>query len=206
MSAIKKRYFLDKTPRYYLIFEQLNLFFPQAKNILLFRNPLAVLHSLIQKKRSLEHLKENTVDLTIGLDQMIKAKYSTNCLHVYYEDMVSGPTETIKKICVYIGIDYEDEMLHDYLNKTSRWKFGDQNVYEKSGINNDSADEWLNALNDPQHWRLLYDYLIYIGSERMHKLGYHYEDLHAQILHHRPIKSMDDLLKKTASLKDYMAL
>ena len=43
----KYDYFLDKTPRYYLIIDELLKIFPSAKYIILIRNPLAVLGSII---------------------------------------------------------------------------------------------------------------------------------------------------------------
>ena len=43
-----KQYFLDKTPRYYLIIKELYRIFPQAKFVCLLRNPLAVLASILE--------------------------------------------------------------------------------------------------------------------------------------------------------------
>jgi hypothetical protein len=40
-------YFLDKTPRYYLIIEELAEIFPDAKFIFLFRNPVEILSSIL---------------------------------------------------------------------------------------------------------------------------------------------------------------
>ena len=44
------RYFLDKTPRYYLIIPELIQTFPKAKFIILLRNPLAVLSSMVKTR------------------------------------------------------------------------------------------------------------------------------------------------------------
>ena len=43
-----KKFFLDKTPRYYLILEELAQMFPAARFILLFRNPIAVFNSIME--------------------------------------------------------------------------------------------------------------------------------------------------------------
>lgn len=43
-----KKIFLGKTPRYYLIIDELLEVFPDAKYILLIRNPLAVLGSIMR--------------------------------------------------------------------------------------------------------------------------------------------------------------
>ena len=42
-----KRYFLDQTPQYHLIIPELLRVFPAASYVILFRNPLAVLVSMI---------------------------------------------------------------------------------------------------------------------------------------------------------------
>ena len=43
-----KKYFLDKTPRYYFIIPELHRIFPKAKFIFILRNPLAVLSSILE--------------------------------------------------------------------------------------------------------------------------------------------------------------
>ena len=61
----KKSVFLDKTPRYYLIINELIEVFPEAKYILLIRNPLAVLGSIINSwtKEDWHKLSQYKIDL-----------------------------------------------------------------------------------------------------------------------------------------------
>ena len=47
LAGTGKHYFLDKTPRYYWIIPELQRVFPRATFIILLRNPLAVLCSII---------------------------------------------------------------------------------------------------------------------------------------------------------------
>ena len=49
LDVTGKSYYLDKSPRYYLIIKELYKLFPEAKFIFLFRNPLSVLVSIISR-------------------------------------------------------------------------------------------------------------------------------------------------------------
>jgi len=46
--ASEEIYFLDKTPRYYLILEELRKMFPDGKYIYLFREPLSIVASMLR--------------------------------------------------------------------------------------------------------------------------------------------------------------
>ena len=63
-----KRIFLDKTPRYYFIIPELRTLFPQASVILLLRNPLAVLHSILTTwvKGDWPRLAQHAADLRVA--------------------------------------------------------------------------------------------------------------------------------------------
>ena len=64
-----KKYFLDKTPRYYHIIPELYSIFPNAKFIILFRHPIAVLSSVLKtwfENRVDKILAPNVVDLVKG--------------------------------------------------------------------------------------------------------------------------------------------
>ena len=61
-------YFLDKTPRYYLIIPEIVDIFPDAKFIFLFRDPLQILSSIIKT-----------------------FNHNSLCLHRYHIDLFRGP-------------------------------------------------------------------------------------------------------------------
>ena len=71
-----KRYFLDKTPRYYFIISELYKTFPEARFIILLRNPLAVLCSIIN---------------TWTQDDWFK-------LYLYKQDLLEAPARLIEGI------------------------------------------------------------------------------------------------------------
>ncbi len=112
-----ERYFLDKTPRYYWIAEELIRIFPNAKFIVLLRNPLSVFAS------SIEGLKGNTVRRLDHLDadfQQGPARISAfieqhrNSIHlVKYEELVKDPVCHIDNILSYLKLEYEEDMIEN---------------------------------------------------------------------------------------------
>lgn len=198
------RYFLDKTPRYYLIVKELRDIFPNAKLILLIRNPLAVLGSIINTwtKENWKNLKEYKHDLFDAIDVYIEAldRSEENVFVIYYDKLISNAEEGIRDISSYLGVEYEDNSLK-YYEKNERWKLGDQeNVYSKKGVDKKSDLSWQTGLGDLQYWRIFYDYINFIGKEKFEKLGYDFKESIGIIKDRMPHKSLDYINKNTTSL------
>ncbi|MBO6792752.1 MAG: sulfotransferase [Balneolaceae bacterium] len=108
----KSVYFLDKTPRYHLICEEIMSVFPNAKFIFLWRNPEDVMLSIANTwYNSTWTTHPFEVDLKKGLNNLIntylKNKHKENVLSLCYEDLVN-PLKTdleIKKIENILGIN-----------------------------------------------------------------------------------------------------
>jgi hypothetical protein len=110
-----ERYFLDKTPRYYHILDDLIRIFPDAKFIVLIRNPVSVFASSITGLRSdsvrrLDHLDR---DLSQGPEKIAHfVEKHPNKVHlVRYEDLVVKTDNSIKDICKYLEIGYSRDMV-----------------------------------------------------------------------------------------------
>ena len=59
LSSSKAKYFLDKTPRYFLIIDEIQQLFPESKFIFLFRHPLDILSSILLTWKNNSFLKES---------------------------------------------------------------------------------------------------------------------------------------------------
>jgi len=113
-------YFLDKTPRYYFILDDLYHCFPEAKFIVLLRNPVSVFSSAVDaflnnRLRRLDHLD---CDFHIGPDKIssfVFAHRDELCI-VKYEDLISQPELHIQRICEYLNLDYEEDMIKNSFN------------------------------------------------------------------------------------------
>ncbi len=186
-----KRYFLDKTPRYYFSIPELYHVFPKAHYIILLRNPLAVLCSILKT-----WTKENWFLLYGFKHDLLRAPrlllegmelLGERGVIVHYEQLVREPDGEVLRICSRMGIDFVPEMIEYGDQDISRWRFGDQEgVYQHSRPVLKNVEKWEQALDNPQVWRLARDYLKLIGKEIIEKMGYSYEELRQVLEAHRP--------------------
>jgi hypothetical protein len=95
-----ERYFLDKTPRYYSIIEDIDAVFPCAKSIFLFRNPVQTFASIISSRwqNRLYGLATHYQDLTQGPVKLANAyqRMQSKSLAVRYEELVNKPSTSYK--------------------------------------------------------------------------------------------------------------
>jgi hypothetical protein len=182
----KKSYFLDKTPRYYNIIDDLHELFPLAKFIILLRNPLAVLNSILKTwvKDDYSVLVNNVDDLMIAPHKLVKflTEHPKICTKVKYEELVTNPETVIKKICMFLGIEFSANMI-DYGERIhSEWKFGDQVGIRRSTLpNNESVNKWKDALESPQEKLLAISYLESLGPQLIKDMGYEYDEIKSAI-------------------------
>lgn len=178
-------YFLDKTPRYHLILDELCEAFPDARIILLWRNPLAVAASMID---TWNHGKWNLhwfqVDLFDGLAalhrfaQQSKRRITT----LRFEDFVSRPESACRQILEYLELPFEDSMLANFSTVELQGRMGDPTgVREYKSISTRSLDKWKTTLNNPlrRHWARRY--LKWIGPDRLSAMGYSLAELEQEL-------------------------
>jgi len=123
-----KKYFLDKTPRYYLIAEELHRLFPDAKFIYLFRSPIDIYDSVIETfyKGRLYGLPFNYMDVTEGLNLLCKPFEQSRSAHkVSYEDFCADGESAVAHMCNYLEIEYQPEILTRFSQVKFSGKLGD---------------------------------------------------------------------------------
>jgi len=204
-----KEFFLDKTPRYYLIIHELIELFPNAKYIMLLRNPLAVLGSIINSwtKDNWSELTKYKIDLIDGIDAILDGieDYKDSVEVVYYEELLHDQTDIMKKTLTYIGLYFEEEILNYHQKSSEKWLYGDPvNVYQKTGIDSANDAKWTNDLKNLQYWRVMYDYLNYIGEIRYEKLGYNFSENLEILMRNMPTDTLDQLKEQTLPLLSFL--
>ncbi len=187
-----KQLFLDKTPRYYYILPELRETFPRAKVLLLIRNPLAVLCSMLftwASPREVWHLSHCRDDLLEAPQRMLHAIDSLGGdLHVvHYESLVREPCQVLPEVCRFLGIA-SDEQMHLYgQGSRPRGQLGDcSETLRKGKPLAANVDQWQDRLGNPQTWRLAHDYLEELGPGVMGQLGYDYQQLRETLDTARP--------------------
>jgi len=187
-----KQCFLDKTPRYYFLIPELFEIFPQARYILLLRNPVASFCSRVTTQIEHRHwhiLSRFKGDLLEGPARMARAVESppSRSVTVKYEDLLHEPEAELKRVCAALELAYDPGLIEYGSHDVPAWKLGDQKtVYKRRSPDRANADRWLTALEDPQAWRIAREYLDRLGREALEPLGYNYDEIDAQIEDRRP--------------------
>ena len=125
------RFVIDKTPRYWEILDELVKWFPKSKIIILKRNPVDVVKSMI-KTWSIPNLEKLTVfkrDLLLApksINGFLKThKENKSIYSLRYEDLISDTGSEISKLYSWIGITYSDAVLNTSTNIKYKGKYGD---------------------------------------------------------------------------------
>lgn len=192
-SALKvagKQVFLDKTPRYHLIIDELQKVFPDAHFILLIRNPLAVLASTLDPSPQEPNvLRQFHADLLGAPRRLARALAHPNGRRqtvVRYEDFVKDPEGGAARLCAAVDLTPPPPGLVEYGASRAgqeRWMLGDQGtVYRESRPVATRAGRWVDVLHRHADWtRLGHGYLKALGPELLGVLGYDAAELDAAL-------------------------
>lgn len=182
LAAAGKRYFLDKTPRYYFVIPELLRTFPAAKFIILIRNPLAVLSSILETwvKRNWPMLQHYRNDLLTAPRLLLDGigLLGDRAIVVHYEQLVCEPAKELARISERIGISFMSSMVDYGRSELPQWSLGDPaTVYRQQRPDAGNAEKWISALDDAQSWKLLRDYLAMLGPDTIQRLGYQIDEI-----------------------------
>lgn len=191
LASSGKTFFLDKTPRYYFIIGELHRLFPRSNLIILLRNPLAVLCSILNTwvKGNWPLLRNYKHDLVFGPRLLLDGiqLLGENAISVCYEQFVGTPEQEVERLCGRIGINFRSEMVEYGRQDLPRWRLGDPDaVYQRSSPDAQNADKWKVLMKDPQVWRLVNDYLRLLGPNTINQMGYSYSELEQLVETYRP--------------------
>ncbi len=194
MAGRGERYFLDKTPRYYHVLPELARTFPEARILLLLRNPLAVLSSMLARgpggqaadpTQALRREPFMMTDLRRGprlLAQALERLPPERCRAVRYEELVEDPEGRLRELCAWLGLDYEPDMVAYGRHAHARGRFGDPYgapAHERPVTA--PRDRWREHLRQPRLRPFAKAYLKELGPALLRRLGYDPEELAAAL-------------------------
>lgn len=164
-------FFLDKTPRYYYIVDEITKTFPNAKYIILLRNPIHVLSSAINTWSHGNLRKEYFFydDIHYAPKALANACKSLGdkALIVQYENFVKDPEVIIKEICNYLEIDFEDKMINEFSKQDTKGRHGDPTgAKEYKKISSNSLHKWKSTFTSTYMFNYLKNYV-----DELDKLG-----------------------------------
>jgi tetratricopeptide (TPR) repeat protein len=179
-----RRFFVDKTPRYFHVIQELARAFPRARFVLLLRHPLAVLSSVLRTwfnddTRAFVSSTHYT-DLTRGprlLCDGIK-RLGERAVVVRYESLVSEPERCVRDMCERLGISFEPRMLNYGCAGVIRGRFGDQQAIARHDVPvTDYRDAYLSRLATPGLAEFAARYQSELGDELLALMGYAREQI-----------------------------
>lgn len=186
-KASKKRgkYFLDKTPRYHLVAQEILDLFPEGKHIFLWRNPLAVIASTMQTwGKGKWNLFVWKVDLFGGIENLVSVieHRRQQVCSIRYEDLVGeGADDGLsawRQIFAYLGLPFDPMVLSKFKEVKLAGRMGDATgINEYATISPIPINSWKNVLHNPLRKAWCRRYLRWLGEERLAIMGYDLKEL-----------------------------
>jgi hypothetical protein len=181
-----ERFFLDKTPRYYLIIDEIVKLFPKAKFIFLFRNPVHVYASIINTwgKGRLNKFHGNYHDISIGFNLISDGyrKHKERSIAINYENLIEAPEIELSKISKYLDLKISDNVLQEFSSQETKGILGDPSGVKKyKKISNEGLFKWRSTINSIYRKKTTIRLLSDISEEAFKTQGYNKQEIFLEI-------------------------
>lgn len=169
-------YFLDKTPRYHLIVDELMRAFPDARFVFLWRNPLAIIASIIQTWGGGRwNLPLFEIDLVRGMRNLMAGfrTYGERSIAIGYEALVSSPSEQLGRLWAYLDVESNGDEIESFGAVDIAGAMGDPTgTADYDGLATEPLGKWKTVLNNPLRKAWCRRYLKSFGAEDWALIGY----------------------------------
>ncbi|QNK76816.1 sulfotransferase [Winogradskyella sp. PAMC22761] len=161
-------YFLDKTPRYYHIIDDIYKIFPNAKFIYLFRNPIQVYASILTTwcNNNFIKLYGSHNDITYGFNKLSEAyrkhKKHKNTFSINYESLVKNPKETIKSLQLFLELDYDENLEFNFIKtdiNTENFLGDPTGIKKYKSISSETLYKWKLVFNTRIRKKIIKNYI-----------------------------------------------
>jgi Sulfotransferase family len=180
-SGEQATYFLDKTPRYHFVVEELFELFPDARFLFLWRHPLAVAASIAQTwARGTWSLQRWRLDLFDGLANLVEAyeRHAGACHAVRYEQLIAEPRTAWPPIFEHLRLPFDPSLLDSFGSVMLGGRMGDHSGARRySSVSSEPLSKWKDAVSTPLRKRWCRRYLRWIGERRLAIMGYELTEL-----------------------------
>ena len=172
--------FLDKTPRYFLIVDDLIRLFPEAHYVVLLRNPLAVLMSMLD---TFPHTQQVCIrhasDLIDGPRGLVNAlnDHGDRIHTLRYEELVAAPDLHVREVCRHIGVDFDPALIEYGNHQLAETNIGDPKVRSHKRPAAANAERWRDRVTSRERAALCLDYLESLGDDTFRTLGYDADEM-----------------------------
>jgi len=178
LSAPGSKYFLDKTPRYYLVLDELYQIFPEAKFIFLFRNPVQIYASVLSTwgNKSFKALNKYRfyMDLNEGFEILSK-KYNTfngDSFSIQYEKFVNQSSNILNDALEFLELEPDNNLVESINKLEVNGRNFDPTMDLNRKLDNKSLGKWKNVFNSRYRKVVLKSYIDSIDEKCLAIQGY----------------------------------
>lgn len=126
-----KTFFSEKTPANALAFKEIGEFFPDARFVMMVRDPRDIANSMksVRNKflkqgqrppRFLRSVAASVEEINKYYETgLAAAQTDDRIMIVYYEDLVDDPEKVVRQVCAHVELAYEPQMVHIEQQKNS---------------------------------------------------------------------------------------
>jgi Sulfotransferase family len=178
-------YYLDKTPPYFLVIDEIVRALPEARLVILWRNPLAVLASVVETfcgGRWRPH--DYPTSLFGGLERLVDGsrRHAGRIFTVRYEDLIGGEELEWRRLAEFVGLDFDPSSLRRFSDVSLSGAMGDLvGTKAYSRLETAPTEKWRGTISNPVRRLWARRYIEWIGSERLAAMGYDREHLLAEL-------------------------
>lgn len=120
---LKKKVFLEKTPKHIYEIKKILKYVPDAKIIVTIRNPIDNIASLVKRNNDFKFSYKKFI---ADNKNIVRFKNDDRVILCNYEDLVTNPEKTVKDLCTQVNITFEENMLHSSSSVFEHWKESEQ--------------------------------------------------------------------------------
>jgi Sulfotransferase family len=181
LAGPNARYFVDKTPRYHVLASQIMRMFDDAHFVFLWRNPLAVISSIVETwGHGAWNLYEFEFDLFDGLASLTAAclDAGNRALSIRYEDLVGEASDARERLFAHLELGFDDSRTGTFKTVTLAGRMGDHTGSGRYfALSQEPMDKWKATLASPVRKAWCRRYLRWIGRPRLRTMGYDIDEL-----------------------------
>jgi hypothetical protein len=115
LAASGRTLLLEKTPAYALVLPFLAKLYPDAKYLVLTRHPLAVWSSYVESffdgDAVAAHANNPILERYVPAIARFLREQPVPILHIRYETLVREPEAEMRRVCAFLGVDFEPGMV-----------------------------------------------------------------------------------------------
>lgn len=175
------RLFVDKTPPYSMIVDEIARTFPEAPMVFLWRNPLSVLASVVEtfaggRWRPADY----PLSLFWGPAALVEGyrTHRSRAHGVRYEDLLAGDEAAWISLCEYVGVEFDPAALDGFARVRLTGRMGDPTgVHRYESLSTETLQKWRATISSPLRRAWCRRYLRWLGAERLAVMGYDLEHL-----------------------------